>query len=374
MPEPLSIPTLVARRFLRRAQLLDRPAESVGAALTHLGYVQLDPLNICGRMHDLILRNRVAGYCEGDLLRHLYGGNGAAPPASARLAFEHYLPRAGRNILVAFSVEAWPHLRARMRRRQTTPGTYGGRLPAAEARLADRILDEIGRRGALTSDDIEHEARARTAWGGPGRLVKIVLEKLFFHGRVLITRRERFRRVYDLPERVLAPASLQAAEPTPAESARWLALLHLRQRRLTPVPRAEQALIADCIQAVTVPGCPPLFCLRDDVASLTEAPAAADHDPGAPLLLAPLDPLVCDRRLTHALWDFDYTWEAYTPASRRRRGHYALPVLAPTGLVGHVNPKADRPARRLRLTSRSVPRGHRVAPAVRQLARFLGLR
>jgi uncharacterized protein YcaQ len=87
-----------------------------------------------------------------------------------------------------------------------------------------------------------------------------------------------------------------------------------------------------------------------------------------------LDPLIYDRRVTSALWQFDYTWEAYTPPHKRRRGYYALPVLAGAAIVGHVDPKADRPARKLRLMARTVKRGHKIAPALDQLARWLGLR
>ena len=94
----------------------------------------------------------------------------------------------------------------------------------------------------------------------------------------------------------------------------------------------------------------------------------------SPALLAPLDPLIYDRRVTAALWNFDYTWEVYTPEHKRQRGYYALPVLAGTELVGHVDSKADRAKKKLRVVSRSVRRGHRVAPAIDELARWLGLR
>jgi uncharacterized protein YcaQ len=91
-------------------------------------------------------------------------------------------------------------------------------------------------------------------------------------------------------------------------------------------------------------------------------------------LLAPLDPLIYDRRLTAALWNFDYTWEAYTPPLKRVRGHYALPVLVDTEIVGHVNPKAERSQGKLVVVSRAIRRGHTVAPALQDLARWLGLR
>lgn len=58
---PLALAPAVARRFMRRALMLDTPAPDIGAALAHHGYIQIDPINVTGRMHDLILRNRVHG-------------------------------------------------------------------------------------------------------------------------------------------------------------------------------------------------------------------------------------------------------------------------------------------------------------------------
>ncbi|MFA5056856.1 MAG: crosslink repair DNA glycosylase YcaQ family protein [Opitutaceae bacterium] len=351
---------------------------TVGAALAHLGYVQMDPVNVCGRMHDLILRNRVAGYREDDLIRHLHGSAASAPstdlaPPAARQAFEHYLP--GLGILVALPLDAWPHLIARSHHRRNVSAGYAGKLSAAEERLARRILGELAERGPLTSDDIEHEARAQTAWGNHGRMVKTVLEKLHIHARVFIAARRNFRRVYDLPERVLPAALLRAAEPSQAETQRWLIQLRLRQRRLVPLRRAELPQVEDLVQAVTVNGCPLLYCLHEDVPLLAASIATGSLSfDGRPILLAPLDPLIYDRRLTRSLWAFDYIWEAYTPPAKRKRGHYALPVLAGTELVGHVNPRIDRQARRLRLQSRSIRRGCRLTPALGHLARFLGLK
>jgi uncharacterized protein YcaQ len=113
-----------------------------------------------------------------------------------------------------------------------------------------------------------------------------------------------------------------------------------------------------------------LYCLQED-AGLFEP--AADSG-GDPMLLAPLDPMIYDRRVTLALWGFDYSWEVYTPPAKRKRGYYALPVLSGIELVGHVDMKADREKRRLGVVSRKVRRGHKATPAIKRLAQFLGLR
>jgi uncharacterized protein YcaQ len=363
-PVPLKVTITTARRFVRRALLLDAPAPEVGAVLDHLGYVQIDPVNVCGRMHDLVLRNRVVGYREGALHAHLH--------APGRRGFEHYL-RGGHGILAAFPLAAWPFLTDGMQRRSRLRHAHSGRLTAREAALAERILGEIAVRGPVTSDDIEHDGRAWSAWGRQGRLVKHVLEKLFAHGRVLIAARRGFRRVYDLPERVLPRAVLDQPPRAEPEVEAWVVRQRLKQRRLVSLNRRELSLVADEVQTVAVDGLPMLYCLRADVALfdtvVAEAPPAS-----SPLLLAPLDPLIYDRRLTRDLWGFDYTWEAYTPAAKRKRGHYALPVLAGTEIVGHVEPKADRARGRLQIVSRRVRRGHPTAAAVQTLAEFLGLR
>jgi uncharacterized protein YcaQ len=132
---------------------------------------------------------------------------------------------------------------------------------------------------------------------------------------------------------------------------------------------AELRRVRDSVQELSVEGCPPFYCLVQDLKLLDVRETPQDV-----LLLAPLDPLIYDRRVTRQLWDYDYTWEVYTPPSRRVRGYYALPILAGIELVGHVDPKADRGQKRLTVVNRSIRRGHRAAPAVRQLAGFLGCR
>lgn len=356
-----------ARRFQLCAVGLREPFPDVLAALRHHGFIQMDPINVCGRMHDLILRNRVAGYQQDDLLRTLHA---AVEPAQRR-AFEHYLPEQG--ILVAFPVESWPWLQPHMQRRARGRTGYARKLTATEERVAGLILRELAERGPLTSDDIEHDGRSHSGWGTRSRVVKVVLEKLFVHGRVLITRRRQFRRVYDLPERVLPTELLATPEPPPREVQWWLIRQRLLQRRLVTLRKTDLPLVEDQVVRVDVPGCPPLFCLREERELLEQAREELPVE-GGPRLLAPLDPLIYDRKLTAKLWNFDYTWEVYTPAARRSRGYYALPLLSGIELVGHVDPKADRESKRLRVVGRKVRRGHLASPAVKALAKFLGLR
>ncbi len=273
-----------------------------------------------------------------------------------------------------------------MRARTRTTSAWSGRLTPRERELVPRLLAEIAARGPMGSEDFEDDRRAHRPVWGAASLVKSTLQKLFFHGRLLIAQRFNNRRRYELPERVLpAPLLAQPAAPA-AETARWLALLKLRQRRLVTLKRDELRFVADLVQpvAITDGHGPLLFCLRADVplfSAIADAPAKtsahaaqASKLENLPLLLAPLDPIIYNRRVTTALWDFDYTWEVYTPPAKRVRGYYALPVLAGTEIVGHLDPKADRAQRKLTVVSRRIRRGHRVAPALDCFADWLGLR
>lgn len=366
MPAPLTLNVSAARSFARRAVLLDQPAPDVATALEHHGYIQLDPLNVCGRMQDLILRNRVANYREGQLLEVIHGQSNGA---QARAGFEHYIP--GFGVLAAWPRNAYPYIRAHLER--IHPTATRRPLTTEENVLAKKILAEIDERGPVMSDDLEHEGRAMTAWGTHGRLAKVVLEKLFAAGRLLITERRGFRRVYDLAARVMPP--LKPADlPSDPELKRWQALLRLRQRRLVALPRAELPLVEDAVQPIQVEGGPLLYSLRGD-SGLAES-ARENPEPGRSScqLLAPLDPLIYDRKLTQRLWAFNFTWEVYTPAEIRKRGYYSLPALVGLELVGDIEPRMDRKRRRLVVISRRIRRGFSTAEAVSELGRFLGAR
>ncbi len=70
---------------------------------------------------------------------------------------------------------------------------------------------------------------------------------------------------------------------------------------------------------------------------------------GGVAFLAPLDPLVWDRDFLRALYAFDYVWEVYVPAAKRRWGYYVLPILFGDRLVGRIEPRIDRRAGVLRV-------------------------
>jgi hypothetical protein len=353
--------TAQARRFMIRATGLEGAFADVASALRHLGFVQIDPINVCGRMQDHILRHRVRGYREQDLMRHVHR-------EGLREAFEHHLPDSSN--LAALPLDAWPHLQRAMRARERSDSTWSGKLTSAERKLAALVLVRMAEEGPLCSQNIESACKAKNhAWDST-TLAKSTLQKLFFHGRVLIARRDGLRRYYDLPEKVLPAAVMNAPVPTSEETTGWLALLKLRQRRLAMLKAAELRVIADEVVPVTVEGAKSrLYLLRSDLPLLDESSEAQEM----PKLIAPLDPIIYDRRVTEALWDFHYRWEVYVPPQKRVRGYYALPLLHRAQFIGHADVKADREAQQLHVLSQQPMRGVAAKNAIASLARFLSM-
>ena len=142
-------------------------------------------------------------------------------------------------------------------------------------------------------------------------------------------------------ERLLPADVLQAPVPGDDEAERYLLRKRLRARRLFRLGAADKnKLEPGEIVPVKIEGDKRTwYVFADDMERLlSNTPVAPDtfH------FLAPLDPLVYDRDRNRLLWDFDYTWEVYVPAPKRKWGYYVLPVLFGDQLVGRIEPRIDK--------------------------------
>jgi hypothetical protein len=360
----------VARRFLIRAFGLERPQglPSVSTMLDQLEFIQMDSINVCGRIHDLICWSRLPGYEPTQLHDFLY----AAP----RRAFEYYFPN-----LCVLPMGDYPYFVRAMRARAETPGRWAGLMPE-EIPVAERVLAHIKENGPVRTRAANHASDGHTlsGWGMRRTVASHVIEKLWLRGRLVIARRDNFERTFDLAENRLPPDLLAADLPDEHEERVFKAQKRLCARRLFRPSANDRALLgASAFVPVNVAGVArPWFVLAHDAATLADA-QNVPVDESAVNLLAPLDPLVYDRQRTRDLWGFDYTWEVYTPAAKRRWGYYVLPILWGDTLAGRVDPKIDRKTGTLTLHALILEPGvnpERIAaPLAARLAdfaRFLG--
>jgi uncharacterized protein YcaQ len=345
-----------ARRFLVSRHLLAPPralapeAASVLRVVERLALLQFDPLEVPGaRNHDLVLHARIRDYQRGWAEQWLYGDD--------RRLIEVY--NKSLNIL---PIEELPHYAITW---DTAQGYYNDRILREQSKVADAILSTIERDGPLSTAAFKEHGHAIDWWWAPTPAARAVAEALFVTGRLGIARRDGNRRYYDLIER-LVPARLLAKRETPDQAHRHRLLSRYRAVGLLGLQANAEVILntgkaaerarwtADLVEEgllipVRVDGLrAPRYLLAEEepILEATREPAA---DPPAATFMAPLDPLIWDRRLLRDLFGFDYIWEVYVPAAKRRHGYYVLPLLFGNRLVGRIEPRFERTTGRLHI-------------------------
>jgi hypothetical protein len=220
--------------------------------------------------------------------------------------------------------------------------------------VMDAVLAQVRANGPLRSADFAGVKSPGGWWNW--KIEKDALEYWFGQGELMVARRDKFQRVYDLRERVL-PSWDDARAPTLAETYRALV-----RRSVQALGIARPAWVWDYFRLskrvvqnelaglvaegelceVAVEGWPePALVLRENLAVL-EAAASGRLAARYTTLLSPFDPLVWHRERARQLFNFDYSIECYLPAPKRIYGYFCLPVLHNGALVGRLDAKAYR--------------------------------
>lgn len=286
------------------------------------GFVQADPLRAPARAQDLTLRLRVKDYRAGDLERRY-----------PRLPLQE-------DFFINYGFVT-PELRALMHPRTTRRVWDKPRWKLAEAVLAE--VERLGEAHPADVDAALGHGPVKNWFGGNSRLSTELLDGLHYRGRLDVVRRDSGTRVYRLAPDWQAHDNPQAAmdamtdvlvqkyAPLPAGSLSTLISMlvnatHQWQALRKPtLARAKERLAHARVDGV------------DWYWPADEDPARGWRIPSQVRLLAPFDPVVWDRRRFELLWGWAYRFEAYTPAAKRVRGHYALPLLWRDQVIGWGN-------------------------------------
>ncbi|MEA2294253.1 MAG: uncharacterized protein QOE86_1892 [Solirubrobacteraceae bacterium] len=336
---------LAAQGFARPRPDGPPPARTLTATAERLGLLQIDSVNVLQRAHYLPLFSRLGAYDTAALDR-------AAHYAPRRL-FEYWGHEAS-----LIPVATQPLLRWRMER--AAHEAWGGMRRIAQERpeLLDRIVEEIRARGPLPASAIQEERPKRSGPWWDWSDVKRGFEFLFWSGRLTSARRRGFERIYDLPERVLPRAVIDA--PTPAEPDAIRELLRIASRALGiatatdlrdyfRLPAAGTATrIAELVEEGALT---PIAVEGWDRPAFLAAGAKLPRRIDAAALIGPFDSLIWERPRVQRVFGFRFRIELYVPAPKRVHGYYVLPFLLGDRLVARVDLKADRQAGVLRVQS-----------------------
>ena len=408
-PDEVRRMTLRAQGLLGATSWSRSQAGGVAAMLRRVGAVQLDTISVLARSHELVAYARLGPVARQQIEQAYWH---ATKPA----AFEYWAHAAS-----VLPIEQWPYFAFRRRALRAR----GVRWHQIHQETCDKVLARLRAEGPLTATQLGG-AKAGGPWWDWSQ-VKIAVEWLLDTGDVICVRRTGWRRVYDLPERVL-PEELLGAEPSDLECLAYLAgvtaralgvVTHAdlvdyhRLNYLTSEKSQHTRLVADAALAagltpVTIaapadpapgsrgsrafqglPGLSGSWASRGlgplgsgrglgaslgwaDPAALAEA-SAGRRGRNRVTLLSPFDSLIWDRRRTRQMFGFEHSLEAYVPKHKRVHGYFTMPLLAGGRLAGRVDPA--REGRTLVARKVSLERAAAAEPmaqALREAATWVG--
>jgi uncharacterized protein YcaQ len=350
----LEISAVTARRYVMGRQGLWpgrrwRGLDGTGAAMRAMEDLQLDPLVVVARAHDLMLQSRVVDYAIDDW---------------ATLTYERREFFEWGGWLAVRPMEELPYFRVLMRRERD--GAHWTDVERDHADAIDEMRAVLHERGEVSNRTFAMGERTRVDDYRGRKDSALALHYLWRVGEVMVTRRERFERVYALTEVVAPPSALRSVDDAEAEEVlirksiaadgltRLSGVNHFLKRKVTPDElrawRERWLANGDAVE-VRVEGWRAVqLAVGSDAGILTDLEAGGVPADWAPLgsttgdevtFLSPLDP-VSARGRAKPLFGFEYTWEVYKPAAQRRFGYYTMPVLWGDRLVARFDPKLDR--------------------------------
>ena len=350
-----------AKRFILSKQGLLGKYRFVGKQgayqyIRQAGCIQYDPVDVCGKNAELTLQSRVRGFTRKMLSELLY---------TDRMLVD-YIDKE----LSIWPKEDWPYFSA-YRDRSRMHGAGFPDIPELE----EQAIEYIRKNGPVSSDTLPIQGKVfwhssmhwSGNWHGTSPAARSVLEQLYTDGVLLIHHKSGSRKFYDLADRYFSQNLLNENNPCPDEMSfiawrirRRIGAVGLLWNRRSDAflgigmnteqrNAAFEKLEAEgLIQKATVEGIRfPLYFLTEDW-PLVNAVLSDDIDLTQRLeFLAPLDPMLWDRKLVEAIWDYHYSWEIYTPAEKRKFGYYVLPMLYGETMAGRIEAAADRKAETL---------------------------
>ncbi|MDA9431952.1 winged helix-turn-helix domain-containing protein [Bradyrhizobium sp. CCBAU 51627] len=344
-PKPFPLPTKQARQIWLRAQRLDtrapfgEGAQAVAEAIAHLGYVQIDTINVIERCHHHILFSRIPSYRRADL-RHAQSID--------KSVFEYWT-----HALSYVPSDDFRFFLPAMREHKREGHKWYASVTPADTRKVMRLL----RAGPLTIRDIEDDVLTEKEHLWQSRKPsKRALQLAFYTGVATISARQGMLKTYDLMTRHFGWDKLPKPA-SPKEIAAYLLDRALRAQGVVsldsvchldaPRKKAIAALIAARVRrGELVPVAIEGAGKQEHWVSLAML-EPAEVSPELVHILSPFDPLIIQRKRTNLIFGYNHLFEAYVPKAKRKLGYFALPVLVGDEIVAALDLKTDRQARKL---------------------------
>ena len=346
-PQPVTLTKSQAKRIWLRAQRLDERApfgagpEAIPAAVEHLGYVQIDTINVIERCHHHILYTRIPEYQR----YHLHQAQ-----TVDKTVFEYWT-----HALAYLPTKAIRFYTRAMRQESEHRSAWFSAVKEDDVR---RVVARIRKDGALTIRDIDDDVLVDKdhAWASR-KPSKRALQLAFYQGVVTISQRTGMLKTYELMSRHFGWGRL----PRAATERQTLNYLLDRALRAQGIVSLESVCYLDPARKPAMRRLIDSKVRRDELVPVVFAgaerpahwtrPETLDTptNPAGELvhILSPFDPLVHQRKRLRLFFNYEHRFEAYVPKAKRMFGYFALPVLLGDEIVAAIDLKTDRERRKL---------------------------
>jgi hypothetical protein len=206
MAETISIPVHTARRFVLGNQGLWPSRRWAGKSGTREAmrageYLQLDPLAILARSHDLVLHSRVSDY---------------EPRFFEALAYDDRQFFEWGGWLAVRPIEELPYWRVVMRRERDHAGMR--QIADEHGAVIEHMRTHVAERGTVSNADFAAAGGATLTHYRGSKATSLALYYLWRTGELMTHHRERFHRVYARAEDVAPPGLLVEAPEAEADA------------------------------------------------------------------------------------------------------------------------------------------------------------
>lgn len=330
---------------LLKADTFGRGQAGALNAIEHIGYVQIDTISVVERAHHHVLRSRVSNYEPAHLDQLV----------TQRKVFEYWSHAA-----------SWLPMRDyrfALPRMQAIGSGEIKWMSDPDTKLQREILKRITEEGPLMSRDFKDSRKGSQGWWD-WKPAKRELEQLFMQGDLMVSHRNGFQKVYDLPERIL-PADLDTTLPSTNELASHLIEMQLRAHGAVTYAMITHLRKGNALREAVREE----LRARTDAGELSECQLKVNKllyvsnelleskiPPARPQvrILSPFDNAVIHRDRVSTLFDFNYQIECYVPEAKRQYGYFCLPIVYRDRLVGRLDCKVHRKERTLEMKSSHI--------------------
>ncbi len=344
-----------AREFLVNYHNINTSSKmSIDDVFNRINTIQYDPLSVVGTNPELVLQSRVVGFKRKHLDNELY---------RKRTLIDGWDKQMSIYQTKYFS----EYKTIRDHRANSTVTGYKKYFNLDPLEFHDEVLEIVKEKGPILSSKIKLGESIKQTWGH-NKPSSATLDYLFHKGEIGVHSRNHRQKKYDIINKLI-PYKNTFVFNTEEDFTEWYLLRRIEalgifsnknsvhsygvtiSKKNVRARYIKQLIKKGFVEELKIEGLDEIFYIpskaKDIEIRLKDKIS----------FIAPLDNLIWDRNLVKNLFDFEYTWEVYTPKSKRKYGYYVLPILRREKLIGRIEFKPYKNGEKLEIINLFLEKG-----------------